>query len=174
MRKLLINILIGIGSIVLLSGCKTTPPQVNSVKKDSVFTKTEIVYRDTIITIPGDTVRFQVPCDKDTVFIYKGKSSSSMVAINKGKITVQNNCDEKDLIISKLRQQVDRVHFVSADSTKTITITVKHTPGIMKFFAWGFWVVLALLTGLVLVNKNLWVVLASTLLSIFKLFKKKK
>lgn len=174
MRKLLINLLIGMGAIVLLSACKTVPPQVNSVNKDSVFTKTEIVYRDTIITLPGDTIRFQVPCDKDTVFIYKGKSSSSMVAINNGKITVQNNCDEKDLIISKLRQQVERIHFISSDSTKVITITVKHVPGIMKFFTWGFWVILALLAGLILVNKNLWVILASTLLSIFKLFKKKK
>lgn len=174
MRKLLINLIIAAGSIALFTSCNLTKPQVVYVNRDSVVTTTEVVYKDTIITIPGDTVRFQIPCDKDTVYIVKGKSSTSMVAVNKGKVTVQNNCDQKDLIITKLREQIDHMKLVSSDSLKTVTITVKHTPAAVRFFAWGFWVLLALATGLFLVNKNIWVLLISTIGSLVKAFKKKK
>lgn len=165
---------LGILLIISTLGCKTQPPQVIYVTKDSLVTDTKIVYKDTIIKVPGDTVRFQIPCDKDTVYIVKGKASTSLVAVNKGKVTVQTNCDEKDLIITKLRQELEHYQVAVNDSVKTTIITVKKVPGAIKFFAIGFWVLLALLTGLIMVNKNLWVVLAGSVVSIAKLFSKKK
>lgn len=173
MKKLLINLGLVIGVIGLFTSCKTQPPQVVYVTKDSLITKTEIVYKDTIITVPGDTIRFQIPCDKDTVFIYKGKSSTSMVTINKGQISVQNNCDEKDLIITKLREEVDKYSLSTQDSTTTIYVKVKHVPGIYKFFTWGFWVLALALGALLYFNQNLWLAALGLVASLFKKRNKK-
>ena len=164
----------GIGVIWLFSSCKTPKPSYIYVNRDSIITKTETVFKDTIITIPGDTIRFQIPCNKDTVFIYKSKSSTSMVTVNKGIVTVQNNCDEKDLIISKLREQISHYEIATSDSVKTEIVTVKHVPTIYKVFTWGFWVLLLGLATILYLNQNLWVLLISATVSIFKVFKKKK
>lgn len=173
MNKLL-KVALGTGLVLSLLGCKTKPPQVVYITKDSVVTQTKTVYKDTIITIPGDTIRFQVPCDKDTVYIVKGKASSSMVTVNKGVVTVQNNCDEKDLIITKLRQELEHYQLSVDDSTKIEIITVNKVPAVVKFFAVGFWILLALLAGLIMFNKNLWVMIAGSVVSIVKLITKKK
>lgn len=173
MKKLVINLLFAGAALSLFTSCKTQPPQVVYVTKDSIITKTETVYKDTVITIPGDTIRFQIPCNKDTVFIYKGKSSTSMVTVQKGSVTIQNNCDEKDLIISKLRQEVDRYSLSTQDSSVTIYVKVKHVPGIYKFFAWGFWVLALALGALLYFNQNLWLAALGLVASIFKKKNKK-
>lgn len=172
--KLLTKIILGTVLIISILGCKTKAPQVIYVNRDSIITETTTVYKDTIIKIPGDTVRFQIPCDNDTVFIVKSKASTSLVAVNKGKVTVQTNCDEKDLIITKLRQQLDHYQLSVSDSSKTEIVIVKKVPGVVKFFAIGFWILLALLAGLIMFNKNLWVVLAGSVVSIVKTVTKKK
>jgi len=171
------NKLIKIGVTLLgisLLSCKTQAPQVVYVTKDSVITETKIVYNDTIIKVPGDTVRFQVPCDKDTVFIVTGKSSKSLVTVNKGKVSVENNCDEKDLIITKLRHELEHYQSSVSDSSKTEIVVVHKVPGTVKFFAIGFWVILSILVGLIMFNRNIWVVLAGSVVSIVKLVSKKK
>ena len=68
MMKILIKILI---IFSLITSCKLSKPTVETIEviRDSIITKTITTYRDTIIRIPGDTIRFQIPCDRDTVFI---------------------------------------------------------------------------------------------------------
>lgn len=172
--KLLTKIILGTVLIISILGCKTQAPQVIYVNRDSIITETKTVYKDTIIKIPGDTIRFQIPCDKDTVYIVRSKASTSMVAVNKGKVTIQTNCDEKDLIITKLRQELDHYQLSVSDSSKVQIVVVKKVPGVVKMFAIGFWIVLALLAGLIMFNKNLWVVLAGSVVSIVRLVTKKK
>jgi hypothetical protein len=173
MKKLLINL--GFAGIVLslFTSCRTQPAQVVYVAKDSIITKTETVYKDTVITVPGDTIRFQIPCNKDTVFIYKGKASTSMVTVQKGSVTIQNNCDEKDLIITKLREQVDSYSMATQDSSTTIYVKVKHIPGIYKFFTWGFWILAVALGALLYFNQNLWLAAIGLVASLFKKKNKK-
>lgn len=153
--------------------CKTVPPQVVYVTKDSTITSTVTVYKDTVITVPGDTIKVQVPCDKDTVYIVKSKSSHSLVQVSKGKVTVETTCEQKDLIITKLRQELDHYKHNKSDSSMTKTVIVKHVPGIYKGFAWGFWVLAGLTTVLIMSNKNIWVVIANSAISLAKIFKKK-
>lgn len=169
MKKLL-NVLI---ISLLLTSCKVFQPQVIYVTKDSIITKVEYIIKDSIITIPGDTIRFQIPCDKDTVFIYRSKSSSSMVQVNKGVVTVQNNCDEKDLIISKLQSKLDKIQYSSSDSSRVEIKTVKHIPTIYKVYSWGFWILAAAIAALLYFNQNLWFFIATTVASLFKSSKKK-
>lgn len=169
MKKLLNLLTISL----LLASCKVTPPQVIYITKDSVVTKTEYVIKDSIITIPGDTIRFQIPCDKDTVFIYRSKHSSSMVQVNKGVITVQNNCDEKDLIISKLQAKLSHYESSASDSSRIEIKTVKVVPTAYRVYAWGFWVLLVAVGAILYFKQNLWVLLAGSMVRIAKVFKKK-
>jgi hypothetical protein len=159
--------------LITFASCKTTQPTVIYITKDSVITKTEYVIKDSIITIPGDTIRFQVPCDKDTVFITRSKSSSSMVQIHKGIVTVQNNCDEKDLIISKLQAKLSHYEASVSDSSRIEIKTVKVVPTAYKVYAWGFWILGIALAATLYFKQNLWVILAGSMVKIAKVFKKK-
>lgn len=174
MKNLLIKIILGLAVISLFTSCKTTPPQVIYKTKDSLITKETIVIKDSIIHVPGDTIRFQIPCDNDTVFVIKSKTSHSLVQVKNGLISVQNNCDEKDLIITKLQDKLHHYEAQSNDSLKTEKIFVKKIPGIYKFTFWGFWVVAALASTLFLINKNLWFAVIAALAGLIKSFKKVK
>lgn len=169
-----IKFIIAILIYLSLGSCKVSTPNVVYVTKDSIVTKTETVYKDTIITIPGDTIRFQVPCDKDTVFIYRSKSSSSLVQIKNGTITVQNNCDEKDILITKLRSEIDRFQSQNKDSVTVITKREKYVPKMYKFYSWGFWVALGIGGILTIMNTSLWGIIAGAVISIVRILSKRK
>lgn len=151
----------------LLTSCGLHKPTVTYVTKDSIVTNTVVVTKDTIIKVPGDTIRFQVPCDKDTVFIYKSKSSTSLVTINKGKISVQNNCDEKDILISKLNAELTKYSSMNRDSSMVKTKVITKVPAIYKIFTFGFWVLLTVIGALFFLNKNIWFTLTTTVVGFF-------
>ena len=165
-----------LSSLLLLSltTCTVTKPNVIYITKDSIVTKTETVLKDTIIRVPGDTIRFQIPCDKDTVFIYRSKSSSSLVQVKDGKITVQNNCDEKDLLITQLKSQIDRYKSEKKDLTTIITKEVKYIPKIYKFFALGFWILLITVAVLGLIQTSLLGLIIGGIVKIVRLITKRR
>lgn len=173
MMKILIKNLI---IFSFITSCKLVKPSVETIHviKDSIITKTITTYRDTIIRIPGDTIRFQIPCDKDTVFIYRSKNSSSLVQIKDGIVSVQNNCDEKDILITKLYSEIDRYKSQKKDSVVVVTKREKYIPKIYKFYSWGFWFALALGGGIMLVGTNIWTIIIGGVISIIKILKKKK
>lgn len=171
--------LIGIFVLIqMFTSCGLMKTNTVYVTKDSIVTKTETVYKDTIITIPGDTIRFQIPCDRDTVFIYKSKSSSSLVQVKNGIISVQNNCDEKDILITKLKEKVDKLQTQKSDSVVVKTIKEKYIPKTYKFYKWGFWVALGVALVVSTITTNIWVAVLGAIVSIVKIisnkFKKKK
>jgi hypothetical protein len=147
-------------------------PSVVYVNRDSVVTNTEYVTKDSIITIPGDTIKVQIPCDKDTVYIVKSNHSSSLVQVKRGVVSVQNNCDEQKLIILNLQEKLHHYEMQSSDSVKTVVVKEKYVPVAYKVFSYGFFILLAAGVTLMLVNKNIWVVVASSVVSLVKSFKK--
>jgi len=157
----------------LLTSCKLLKPETIYITKDSLVTKTEIIVKDSVIRMPGDTIRFTIPI-RDTVFIVKAARSSSTVQIRQGKISVTNACDEKDMVISRLRSEILKFEAASSDSVQTIIKKVKHVPTIYKVFTYGFWILAAILTALLLANKNLWVLIVTTVASLLKSISKKK
>jgi len=163
--------------IQLLTSCGLSKTNTVYVIKDSIVTKTETIYKDTLITIPGDTIRFQIPCDKDTVFIYRSKSSSSLVQVKNGIISVQNNCDEKDILITKLKEKVDKLQEKRNDSVVVKTIKEKYVPKSYKFYKWGFWVALGVALVVSMMTTNVWIAVLGAIVSIIKIvsnnFKKK-
>jgi len=157
----------------LMTSCRLLKPQTIYITKDSLVTKTETIIKDSIIKMPGDTIRFTIPIH-DTVFIVKSARSSSTVQVKKGKISVTNACDEKDIVISRLRSEILKYETSSSDSIQTIIKTVKHVPTAYKVFTYGFWILALLIAGFLLANKNIWVLVATTVASSIKSIKKKK
>jgi hypothetical protein len=172
--SLFVNFILVLTVLISLNSCGLMKPNVQYVIRDSIVTKMETIYKDTIITVPGDTIRFQIPCDRDTVFITKSKSSSSLVQVRKGVITVQNNCDEKDILITKLRDQVEKFKSESKDSIVVKTVKEKYIPRSHKFYSWGFWVALGIASLMTMINTNLWTIIVGGVVSIVRILSKKK
>lgn len=158
----------------VLFSCGLVKPQIIYIDKDSIITNTITVVKDSIITVPGDTINWSVDCLTDTVFIIQKPSSSAVVKVSKGKVTVRSTCQEKDIIISQLRQQLSHSELQSSDSTITITQKVKYVPGIYKFYGYGFWTLLAIIITFGLVNKNTYAMIATAIAGVISSFKKKK
>jgi hypothetical protein len=99
-----------------------------------------VVWRDSIVTLPGDTIEFQVPCDNDTVFILKGNSSRALVQVKNHEVHVENDCDEQSRIITGLISEINTIKSHSNDSSKTVTLPVKFIPAWYKFTNKAFYV----------------------------------
>ena len=164
--------LVAILLFIIFTSCGLLKPSVVYVNKDSVITNTEYVTRDSIITVPGDTIKVQIPCDKDTVYIVKSKKSSSLVQVKRGVVSVQNNCEEQKIIISNLQEKLHHYQMQSSDSVKTVVVREKYVPVAYKVFSYGFFILLATGVTLMLVNKNIWVMIVASATSLIKSFKK--
>jgi hypothetical protein len=156
----------------LFLSCRMMKPETIYITKDSLVTKTETVIKDSIIRIPGDTIRIAIPI-RDTVFIVKGARSSSTVQVRSGKIAIQTACDEKDIIISKLRSEVMRFQAASSDSVRVEVKKIKHVPTYYKVISYMFWIVAALLAALIISNQNLWIVIVTTAAGLIRSVAKK-
>ena len=157
-----------------MSACGIIKPQVVYVNRDSLVTVTQTVIRDSIITIPGDTVLIELPAKHDTVFIARSGKASASVAISKGRLQIVANCDEQKLIISRLQEQLHHYQSLESDSTKTTIRNVKHIPAFYQFTFWAFFALAAVITTLLLTKSNIWLTIIATLGSIFRTAAKNK
>jgi FtsH-binding integral membrane protein len=96
------------------------------------------------------------------------------VKVNKGKVSVTSICNEKDIIISRLRQELSQLHNQSSDSVKTVIQREKFMPKIYKFYGYGFWTLLAIIATFALVNKNIYAMIATTIAGIIASLRKNK
>jgi hypothetical protein len=157
-----------IASLALLGSCSLVKPRIVYINRDSLVTVRETVIRDSIITVPGDTVLVELPGIHDTVFIARSGRASASVAINNGRLRIVANCDEQNILISKLQQELSHYQTTESDSTKTTIITEKYIPGFYKFTFWGFFTLAGVITALLLKSNNVWLTLIATLANIFR------
>jgi hypothetical protein len=97
-----------IAMAVLLFGCKSYKPVVDSVKDSTVV---KYFYRDSIITLPGDTVRIKttVPCPEAKWRAQAKSGRSSLVAsLNNGELSIDCKQDSLLLRISVLEKELER------------------------------------------------------------------
>lgn len=160
--------------LILLSSCKLLQPQIIYIDKDSVITKIETIVKDSIITLPAETLNWSADCLVDTVFIIDKKAVNTTVKIKKGKISVSSTCKEKDIIITKLKEELSNYKLQQSDSIVTKVERVKYIPSIYKFYSYAFYTLLALITAFSLLNKNIYAIIASSIASLLASFKKKK
>jgi hypothetical protein len=158
---------------LLMMSCGIIKPKTIYVTRDSLVTVTQTVIRDSIITLPGDTITITLPAIHDTVFIARSGRASAAVSISRGQLKVTANCDEQNIIISRLQEQLHHYQTAQSDSSQTTVVTVKHIPSFYKFTFWGFFALAAVITALLLKNNNIWLTLIATLGSIFRTAAKK-
>ena len=157
-----------------MSACGIIKPQVVYVTRDSLVTVTQTVIRDSIITMPGDTVTIELPVIHDTVFVNRSGKASATVSISQGRLRIVANCDEQKLIISRLQEQLHHYQSLESDSTKTTIRTVKYIPAFYRFTFWGFFVLAGIITSLLLTKSNIWLAVIATLGGIFRTAAKQK
>lgn len=143
---------LGLVLVITISlGCTTERRCVNkfgtSSSSDSVRTELVTIIKDSLITIPSDTVRLYIenPCDstgnlKPSFTRVKSDTGKSIatVVIDKTGISVECECAEEKLLIKKIHQQIR--DFVSQKSQQKI---VKPAP------RWSWLAVYTFLMGLI-------------------------
>lgn len=90
--------------IISLASCskKMLPPKETTVViKDSIIERERIVYRDTVITLPGDTteISFAIPCPEVVVDQKASNGRMKLTVKSDGKGNVKVNCNSDSLIL---------------------------------------------------------------------------
>ena len=101
----------------LMFGCRSTRPLTDRVKDSTVV---KYYYRDTIITLPGDTVQIKtmVPCP-EAKWSAKAKSGRSVLvaSLNNGELNI--DCKQDSLLL--------RISLLEKELARTVNTTV-HVP----------------------------------------------
>src|SRR4051812_45517593 len=94
--------------MALLFGCRTSKPVVDQVKDSTVI---KYYYRDSMITLPGDTVqmRASVPCP-EAKWQAQAKSGRTMLvaSLKNGELSIDCKQDSLTLRISLLEKELER------------------------------------------------------------------
>lgn len=103
--------------MTLLLGCRASRPLIDQVKDSTVV---KYYYRDTLITLPGDTVQIRttVPCP-EAKWKAQAKSSRSVLvaSLENGQLSIDCKQDSLLLRISLLEKELERT-----------TNTIVHVP----------------------------------------------
>ena len=113
------------------------PPQI--ITKDSVVEREVVTYRDTTITVPGDSVKIHdtIPCP-DVVYHKEVKSKSgrttAKVDINKGTLTVECKTDSLQRVIDSLASVIK-----TKEVYKTTTVIKEKPVTKYRIPKWCWW-----------------------------------
>ena len=129
--------------IVLPVGCRTSKPVIDSVTDSTVV---KYYYRDTLITLPGDTVQIitQVPCPEAK---WKGQVKSGrsvlVASLENGELNI--NCKQDSLLlrIAILEKELER---------KTNTIVHVPVPSEVIRYRTPWWAKIALALSILFIS----------------------
>lgn len=150
MKKLFYILLIGFGAL-LLFGCKSQKPTLTKsrVVKDSVSVTTRIVPRDTIVPVPGDSLRFSVPLEAIGIEPIKAVSESGKVKASISRkddqIIVDCKTEELELKLRLLDKEIEKLKTTKVVETETKYVPERFVPWWVKILAWAGGVSIALL-----------------------------
>jgi len=134
--------------IIFSLGCKTQQlsqsTEITSTKVDSSSHEKEVIIKDTIIYIKGDSVLVNIPCDVDTAYILNTAKSQVSIVVNKGKVTTTLLTKDQTLLITKLQEKVKEYESHQTDTvyvkSKSIEVPVKYIPWIYRYSAYLGWI----------------------------------
>lgn len=134
--------MIGMGTIGLaalaFASCSRKTIQTASITNDSIVIQHEVQYRDTLITIPGETITINdtIPCPEANVFreVKQGRTTARLW-INKGMVQVDCKTDSLQQIVQMLRRELMKVsNFHKEKRSETFQIA----PWYKQWFLWLF------------------------------------
>ncbi|WP_143067628.1 hypothetical protein [Niastella yeongjuensis] len=129
--------------MTLLFSCRTSKPVVDQVKDSTVI---KYYYRDTMITLPGDTVQLiaTVPCPEAKWQAQaKGGRSMLIASLNNGELSIDCKQDSLLVRISLLEKELER---------KTNTIVRVPVPQEVIQYRTPWWAKIALALSLLFIT----------------------
>lgn len=133
MKHLLVILVLSI--LMACKGSKVLNDTNTSVNtKDTVIKEKEVIWKDTIIYIKGDSIPFQIPCNEksDTSFIMTKGKYKLVVNVKDGKADILSLVDSDPIIITKYKEIFKESNSHKRDSSKveivTTTVEVPYTP----------------------------------------------
>lgn len=137
--------------LILLVGCKSNRPTVEKsrIVKDSTSTVIRIVPRDTIVPVPGDSVRVQVPLKDLGIVPVTGISKSGNLKASVSRVNDQIivDCDVKELELKLqlLDKEIQILKSKLITEAERIEVPVKFVPWWVKTLAWAGGILIALI-----------------------------
>lgn len=140
--------------IVLLGACRSGQPTSETIEtvKDSTVTTVRYEKQDTLITVPGDTLKFQIPIfELSEIPIEKTEGrTTARVSLQGDDLTIECLTDQYEKLISYQNEVIETLREINRNKEKTIEVPKPYTPFVTKILAWIGGIALAFFTGLII------------------------
>ncbi|MEH6405760.1 MAG: hypothetical protein V7767_00620 [Leeuwenhoekiella sp.] len=135
MRLIIVTLL-----VLLLSSCGGGKPTLTRsvTEKDSTWTKVSTIKRDTIITIPGDSIKIRIPIldiTEEPVTRYGVRSSASVRKENED-LVIDCKCDEYKQQIELMEKLIEQHETYEKLLKETVLKPERYVPWYIKILAW--------------------------------------
>ena len=126
--------------VVLLGSCKSLQPSRKTIEsvKDSTVTTVRFVEKDTLITVPGDTLTFSVPFYElsETPIERTNGRTTARISRGNGQVTVECLTEKYEQLISYQNEIIETLRQINRNKEETIEVPVKFVPWYIKTLAW--------------------------------------
>lgn len=123
-------------TILFFSACshKIAPPSTEV--KDSTSISERTIYRDSIVTLPGDTITVVLtpPCPEQPKIIRHGNHSTISIETKAGQTIIKSSCDSLQVRLQNVTHERDVLKMKQSKSTTIIK--EKFIPLLVKILAW--------------------------------------
>lgn len=139
--------------VVLLGGCKSVQsPRETTTEtvKDSTVTTVRYVEKDTLITVPGDTLKFSLPIYElsETPIERSTGRTTARISLKDDQLTVECLTEELRKMITYQNSIIETLREINRNKEKTVEVPVEFVPWYTKTLAWIGGISLALIVGL--------------------------
>lgn len=137
--------------VFLLGGCRSLQPsrEITETIKDSTVTTVRYVKQDTLITVPGDTLRFKVPIYalSETPIERTNGRTTARASLRDGNLTIECLTEEYEQLITYQNEIIETLRQIDRSKQETIEVEVKFVPWWVKTMAWIGGIALLLIAG---------------------------
>lgn len=136
------NLLLILFSLLLFAGCKSHKPTVSEriVIKDSISSVSRIIPRDTLITVPKDSIKVSVKLsrltEKPQDFISKSGKNKAKISLTGDDLEVECIFEELKLQIKLLDKELQVEKYKFENSQKVTEVPIPYIPWYVKTLAW--------------------------------------
>lgn len=125
---------------VLLGSCRSLQPSRETVEtvKDSTVTTVRYVAKDTLITVPGDTLKFSIPFYQlsETPTERTNGRTTARVSLQNDQLTVECLTEQYEQLIAYQSEVIETLREINRSKQETIQVPVKFVPWHIKTLAW--------------------------------------
>src|SRR5690554_5103477 len=137
--------------VLAVAGCRTVRPVAETIEtvKDSTVTTVRYVMKDTIIRIPGDSIKFTVPYYTLSEIPIERKvgRATARISAQDENITVECLVEEYEKVITYQNEIIETLREINKNKEATIEVPVQFIPWHIKTLAWIGGIATALIIG---------------------------